>query len=146
MDAAPAAFEAALHRLPRERRFLLPALRAAQDVLAHVPPWALRAIAGHLRVPAVEVEGAAHGYSELRLEPPPARLIEVCTGPACWLAGGETLKSRLLERLGGDPSGCLVESIGCAFLCGRAPVLRVDGVSLSAPPGAVEAIARRVAS
>ena len=143
MDAASAAFESALHSLPRERRFLLPALRAAQDILGHVPQSALWAIAGHLRVPAVEVEGVAHGYSELRTEAADHR-IEVCTGPACWLAGSDALKAQLVERLGGDRSTSAVEGVGCAFLCGCAPVVRVDGVPLRARDGAVERIVERV--
>ena len=48
MDA-DASFQSTLSGLPRERRFLLPALRAAQDILGYVPQDALRAIAAHLR-------------------------------------------------------------------------------------------------
>src|SRR3990172_1142110 len=102
MEADPAVFVSLLQRFPRQGRFLLPALRAAQDTLGHVPATALLAIAAHLRVPAVEVEGVAQGYSELRLEALADHLIEVCTGLACWLAGGEDLKSNLARRLGSD--------------------------------------------
>jgi NADH-quinone oxidoreductase subunit E len=144
MDAALTDFESSLHSLPRERRFLLTALREAQDALGYVPEAALRAIAAHLRVPAVEVEGVAHGYSELRTEPPAEHSVEVCTGPACWLAGGDDLKLRLAEQLAQIGDGCLVESTGCAFLCARAPVVRVDGLPLTAPGGAVDGIVRRV--
>ena len=143
MEPDPAAFVPLLQRFPRQRRFLLPALRAAQDTLGHVPATALLAIAAHLRVPAVEVEGVAQGYSELRLEASADHVVEVCTGPGCWLAGGEDLKSELARRMGSDRRRCAVEEIGCAFLCGQAPVVRFDGVPLRAVDGAVEDIVRR---
>ena len=92
------------------------------------PLGSLEVVSAHLGVPGVEVESTAHSYSELRLEPPPALDMHVCVGLSCWLRGS----SRLLERLrqataGADHGSVGIEEIDCAFMCGVAPVVVVNG-------------------
>ena len=83
----------ALAPFPRERTWLLPALRAAQEALGHLPEAALAQVAAHLRVPLSEVWGVATGYPELRLAPRGHHHARVCTGVSCALLGGGELSS-----------------------------------------------------
>lgn len=110
----------------RSRDNLLPVLHLLQHEHGHLPEWALQVVGWHLRVPASEIYGAATSYSELHLDPPTGRNVVVCTGLACWQSGGEELL-REASR-GTDPEGATdVTTTACAFMCGLAPAVRVDG-------------------
>src|SRR5579883_2723763 len=109
-------YEAALRGLPRERTALLPGLHRLQHAEGFVSVDGLRALADHIRVPAVEVHAAASTYNELRFEPAPIDLLRVCTGLPCRLNGAD----RLLAEARG--SGAHVEAVPCFFACGVAPV------------------------
>ena len=114
----------------RNRDALLPALHLLQHEHGHLPEWALQVVGWHLRVPASEIYGSATSYSELRIGPPARRSVTVCTGLACWLAGGEELLSAVQRALatGGDTSGdTSIDTTACAFICGVAPAAGVDG-------------------
>jgi NADH:ubiquinone oxidoreductase subunit F (NADH-binding)/NADH:ubiquinone oxidoreductase subunit E len=124
----------ALTRYPRERTWLLPALRDAQHAEGWLSPKTLDAIAAHLRVPASEVWGVATHYPELRLTRPGKRLVRVCTGVACTVLGARDLLAACERHLGvragetaADGSTTL-EELDCAFACGVAPVIEVDHV------------------
>ena len=110
----------------RGRDKLLPVLHLLEHEHGYLPEWALQVVGWHLRVPASEVYGAATSYSELHLDPPKRRSIVVCTGLACWQSGGEELLSAASRRP--DPDGATgVTTTACAFMCGLAPAVRVDG-------------------
>ena len=110
----------------RNRDNLLPALHLLQYEHGYLPEWALQVVGWHLRVPASEVYGSATSYSELRLDPPKRRNIVVCTGLACWQSGAEDLLSAASQPP--DPEGETgVTTTACAFMCGLAPAVRVDG-------------------
>ena len=113
----------------RNRDNLLPVLHLLQYEHRHLPEWALQVVGWHLRVPASEVYGAATSYSELRLDPPAQCRVTVCTGLACWQAGGEQL---LLAAHGhADPeSQTSVTTTACAFICALAPAMQVNEVWL----------------
>ncbi len=108
----------------RARSNLLPALHFLQHEHGYLPEWALQVVGWHLRVPASEVYGSATSYSELRLDTPAARVITVCTGLACWLAGSDELLASAQQT--GEESAS-VGTTACAFLCGVAPAVSVNG-------------------
>ena len=110
----------------RARSSLLPALHFLQHEHGYLPEWALQVVGSHLRVPASEVYGSATSYSELRLDPPPALAITVCTGLACWLAGSDELCAVAQEETGNHDSHD-VSATACAFVCGLAPAVSVNG-------------------
>src|SRR5918996_5742005 len=87
-------------RYPRERTWLLPALRDAQHEDGWLSPDTLDAIAAHLRVPASEVWGVATHYPELRLARPGKKLVRVCTGVTCATRGARALVTECERRLG----------------------------------------------
>jgi NADH:ubiquinone oxidoreductase subunit E len=107
----------------RARNNLLPALHLLQHEHGHLPEWALQVVGWHLRVPASEVYGAATSYSELRLDPTPALSVTVCTGLACWLAGSDELCEVAQAQAGSHD----VNTTACAFLCGLAPAVSING-------------------
>ena len=121
-----------LQTFPRARTWLLPALRAVQQAERWLAPEALRAVAAHLRVPASEVWGVASHYPELRMTPPGARLVRVCTGVSCQERGGDDVMAACERQLGiraGEttPDGAVtLEALDCAFACASAPVVEVD--------------------
>ena len=118
----------------RNRDALLPALHLLQHEHGHLPEWALQVVGWHLRVPASEIYGAATSYSELRIGIPARHTVTVCTGLACWLAGGEELLAAARRELSAssDSSGdtsinTSIDTTACAFICGVAPAAGVDG-------------------
>ena len=134
---------------PRERTWLLPALREVQHALGHLPDAALTAVSAHLRVPASEVWGVATGYPELRLTPRGRHHVRVCTGVSCALLGGAALLDAVSKRYGVEPGATgaglevSVEAADCFFQCSMAPLIDVDGACHGrAEPGDVGRLER----
>jgi NADH:ubiquinone oxidoreductase subunit F (NADH-binding)/NADH:ubiquinone oxidoreductase subunit E len=121
-----------IREFPRERTWLLPALLAVQRARGHLSADALDGVAAHLRVPASEVWGVATHYPELRLTPTGRRLVRVCTGVSCRVAGSLDVLGACESRLGvraGATTGdgaITLEEMDCAFQCAVAPVVEVD--------------------
>jgi NADH-quinone oxidoreductase subunit E len=111
-----------LTRFEPERTNLLPALHAAHELLGYLPAWAMERVGRRLHIPASEVYGVASGYTEFRFEPPPADLVQVCTGLSCRLAGADRL---LTEARAAWPDAA--ETIPCLFLCSLAPLAITAG-------------------
>jgi NADH:ubiquinone oxidoreductase subunit E len=140
-----------LTAFPRDHRAALPALQRVQAELGSLPLWAIGAVAEHLRVPKSELYGVATHYPELRLEPRGERVVRVCTGLSCRVVGAPAVLGALEATLGvragqTTADGAVsLEETHCAFICGVAPVVEVDGVAhggLSAEQAA--ALARRL--
>ncbi len=117
--------EEVLSSFPRERQWLLPALRAVQEIDGYLSLAALTAVAAHLRVPASEVYGVATHYPELRLTPPGKHYVRVCRGVTCMLLGGRALLEAATSRYHGPD--VTVEPADCFFACSVAPLIEVDG-------------------
>ena len=92
----------------------------------------MEVVGWHLGIPASEVYGAATSYMELRIAEPGARVLQVCTGVSCGVNGGAQLLDGVKASLGIDAGettsdgGWTLEETPCAFLCGVAPVVRLD--------------------
>lgn len=118
MTAEEEALAARLAGYAPQRRNLLPALHDVQQALGYLSGWALERVSKQLHVPASEVYGVATGYPEFRLQPPPAGLLQICTGLSCRLAGADALLHDARKRRAGA-----VEPVSCLFLCALAPVV-----------------------
>ena len=122
-----------LERFPRERGWLLPALQALQHHERWLSPEALRAAAERLRVPGSEVYGVATHYPEFRLAPPGKRIVRVCTGVSCRIAGSLEMLRACERRLGISADATTadgavtLERLDCAFNCSVAPVVEAEG-------------------
>src|SRR5438093_262830 len=134
-----------LAAFPRERTWLLPALRAAQQAERWLSPETLDRIAAHLRVPTSEVWGVASHYPELRLARPGRRIVRVCTGVSCRVVGGRELLAACEQRLGvraGQTSAdgaATLEELDCAFACSVAPVV-IGPVAAAEVPRLLDAL------
>ena len=114
---------------PRNRGQLLPALHFLQHEFGYLPDWAMEVVGWHLGIPSSEVYGAATSYTELRIQQPREHVIRVCTGLSCWLNGGKQLMGQAHAELGagGKADSVTLEETPCAYMCGVAPVVEVDG-------------------
>jgi NADH-quinone oxidoreductase subunit E len=142
-----------LTAFPRQGQFLLPALERIQEELGHLPLWTLDAVGQHLRVPRSEVYGVATHYPEFRLEAPARHVVKVCTGLSCQVLGASSmlgaLERALAVRTGQvSPDGQVsLEETACAFICGVAPVIEVDGQAHGGlHPEQAAAVVRELAS
>ena len=92
----------------------------------------MEVVGWHLGIPASEVYGAATSYTELRIAEPGQRVLQVCTGISCVVNGGAQLLEDAKASLGIDAGQTAsdgrwtLEEAPCAFLCGVAPVVRLD--------------------
>jgi len=108
---------------------LLACLHALQHHFGYVPPDAVPAVAQRLRLTAAAVFGALSFYSEFRTSPPPAMLINWCSGPACRFRGGEDIRRALEAVLGvGMEQSTPDNAVGlhlaqCEGSCEQAPLL-----------------------
>lgn len=112
---------------------LLEALHRIQHHYGYVPQAAIPAVAQHLRLPESRVYGAITFYSEYRTTPPPETLVSWCSGPACYIKGGENLRVILEALLGcgmgeNTPDNKLGLHLGqCNGTCDNAPQVWVNG-------------------
>ena len=124
-----------LESFPREQRYLLPALQAVQGELGRLPLWALQAVGEHLRVPNSELYGVATHFPELRLAEHGTQIVRVCTGLSCLATGGGEVLAALERGLGvragetRSDGAVTLEAVHCAFICGVAPVIEIDGLA-----------------
>ena len=132
---------------PRSRGQLLPALHFLHEKFGYLPDWAMEVTGWHLGIPVSEVYGAATSYTELRVEKPGRHVVRVCTGLSCWLSGGSEILDRLQTQLkikapGTTPdNNVTLEEASCAFMCGMAPVVELDGgYTGRATPESVESL------
>ncbi|HWO93707.1 MAG TPA: NAD(P)H-dependent oxidoreductase subunit E [Dehalococcoidia bacterium] len=112
---------------------LLPALHTIQHEFGYIPRAAAEVIAQHLKLGASDVWGALTFYSELRTVPPADVIVGWCSGPACRLKGGESLR-RIFEAELGFPmrTQSIDRKLGlhlaqCNGQCRLAPLVWING-------------------
>lgn len=117
-------------KFPRNRGQLLPALHFLHHEYGYLPDWAMEVVGWHLGIASSEVYGAATSYTELRITKPAAHVVRVCTGLSCWVGGGKELMERAHAALanGANSADISLEETPCAYMCGVAPVVELDGV------------------
>ena len=113
----------------RNRGQLLPALHFLQHEFGYLPDWAMEVVSWHLGIPSSEVYGAATSYTELRIHEPGEHIVRVCTGLSCWLNGGRQLIKQAHAEVNstGNADAITLEEVPCAYICGVAPAVEVDG-------------------
>jgi NADH:ubiquinone oxidoreductase subunit E len=113
---------------------MLEALHRIQHHYGYVPKPAIPAVAQHLRLPEARVYGALTFYSEFRETPPAETTISWCSGPACFIKGGENVRTVLETMLAcGMGENAEDNKLGlhmgqCNGTCDNAPQVWVDGV------------------
>ncbi|MAT73187.1 MAG: proton-conducting membrane transporter [Planctomycetaceae bacterium] len=120
-------------RVGREPRHLIPLLHAIDQHYRYLPPAVLARLPQLADVTPTQVDGVASFYSQFRTRPRGEKLVQVCVGTACHVAGADRVLDQLRKELGipagedTDPAGrATVETVGCLGCCTRAPVVQVD--------------------
>ena len=127
---------------PRDRGQLLPALHFLQHEFGYLPDWGMEVVSWHLGIPASEVYGAATSYTELRIRRPGEHVLRVCRGISCTLNGADELYDSASGYLfsnstEADGTECVtLEEVGCAYMCGLAPVIEWDHQLIGRATGA----------
>jgi len=125
--------EAIFARHPAERNALIPVLQEIQEALGYLPPHAMKAAAGYLRLPEAIVYGCATFYSQFFLAKQGEHNIKVCQGTACHVRGAGMILQAVKRKTGADAGETTadgqfsVERVACFGSCALAPVVVVDG-------------------
>ena len=110
----------------------IPLLQAVQNEFRYVPIEAIEHIAANTEMTETKLYGVVTFYSQFRLEPVGEKIIKVCHGTACHVAGAEGVTEALekrLEVLDGETTAdgkYTLESVACLGCCSLAPVVAVD--------------------
>lgn len=125
----------ARYPVDQRRSAVLGALNAAQHEAGYLSTELLDAVAGYLRIPAMEVYEVASFYSMFTLKPVGRHTIAVCDNVSCLLRGADQILEHLQNRLGievgqSTPDGryYLKREEECLAACCGAPMMQVDHV------------------
>ncbi len=134
MDFDPKTIDAIISRHGRTASAAIPILQEVQRTLRFLPVEAIAHIAHETGIPAAQLYGVATFYTQFRLTPIGERLIKVCHGTACHVAGAVGISEALAAALDVPASGgttsdrrFTLESVACLGCCSLAPVAMVDG-------------------
>ncbi|MDZ8119890.1 NADH-quinone oxidoreductase subunit NuoE [Pontiella agarivorans] len=133
-----------IDRIGTANDLAIPLLQAVQSEFRYIPVEAIEQIAARTEMTETRLYGVATFYSQFRLEPVGEKIIKVCHGTACHVAGAEGVTEALERRLGisdGETTAdgrYTLESVACLGCCSLAPVVAVDDdISARVDRGAV---------
>lgn len=112
---------------------IIEALQEEMNANGYISEDALRGISERLNKPLSEVYGVATFYSQFSFKPKAKYTINVCTGTACFILGGQEIVDALTEKLGVQPfentkdGKFCVQTVRCIGCCGMAPVISING-------------------
>ncbi len=115
-----------------QSRDLIPILQETQGKFGFLSVEVMREIARFLRLPESRVYGVATFYADFRLAPEAKKIVRVCQGPACHLAGGKRILEGVGTELGIEPGQSTgnkeygLEITTCSGACALAPVVEVN--------------------
>jgi NADH-quinone oxidoreductase subunit E len=121
-----------LDRYPADRISSLAVLEDIQAEYKYLPREALDEVAERLNMHLGEVYQIATFFKAFSLEPKGDRVIKVCLGTACHVAGGARILDQLERDLGikaGEttPDGKYsLEAVRCVGACALSPLVLVD--------------------
>lgn len=115
------------------RSSAIPMLQSAQAVLGYLPKDAIAAIARHLKMSPVTLQGVASFYAQFRFNKPGRHRVTICRGTACYVRGSEKLMGELQADFRVAPGETTadgevtLEAVSCFGACALAPVVVIDG-------------------
>jgi NADH-quinone oxidoreductase subunit E len=118
----------------RQRSAVIGALHAVQhENGGYLTAELMEAVAGYLKLPAIQVFEVASFYSMFETKPVGRHSVSVCTNISCMLCGGEQVLAHIEKRLGisvgqSTPDGriYLKKEEECLAACTGAPMMMVD--------------------
>ncbi len=111
---------------------LIMILQGVQKKYNYLPEDALRHVADKLDMPLTQIYTVATFYASFSLTPKGKHIIQICTGTACHLNGGEKVVNELSEKLNvkagetTDDGNFTLETVNCVGACALAMVAVVD--------------------
>ncbi len=121
-----------IERIGTGAEMAIPLLQAVQGEFRYIPIEAIEYIAANTEMSETKLYGVATFYSQFRLEPVGEKIIRVCHGTACHVAGADGVTETFEKRLGvkdGETTAdgkYTLESVACLGCCSLAPVVAVD--------------------
>ena len=115
------------------RDSLISILQDIQSEYHYLPEDALRAVAGQLHLPLIQVYGVATFFKAFSLEPRGERTVSVCLGTACHVRGAAAVLDEVKRQLGIVPGKTTqdmrfsLETVNCVGACALGPIVVVDG-------------------
>jgi NADH:ubiquinone oxidoreductase subunit E len=120
-----------LAQAPGGREGLIRVLLGLQQVFDRVSWRVQELVADRFGLSPAQVAGVVSYYPQLSSERRGRLTVDVCTGPGCFLCGGEGVLRRInravAERppIAGEPT-LAVRRERCLAVCGLAPVIRIE--------------------
>jgi NADH-quinone oxidoreductase subunit E len=121
----------------KKRGSLIMALHEIQNRYGYVPRSVSLQLAQLMDVPLARIYEVITFYNYFNLEPPGKHNIAVCMGTACYLKGAPDVVAAFEKEIGGKEGEVTadgmfyLESVRCVGCCGLAPVVVIDGETLS---------------
>lgn len=107
-------------------------LQDVQSEYHYLPEHALRAVAGQLRLPLIQICGVATFFKAFSLKPRGEHTVTVCLGTACHVRGAPAVLDEVRRQLGVEPGNTTddmrftLETVNCLGACALGPILVVD--------------------
>jgi NADH:ubiquinone oxidoreductase subunit E len=118
----------------RDKDAAIPILQAIQEHYRYLPDEALRRVCQLTEITASQISGTSSFYGQFRRSPVGKRIVRVCHGTACHVAGARQVTDELRRHLqipaGADTDAArefTIEEVACLGCCSLAPVVMVDG-------------------
>ena len=112
---------------------LIEVLQDVQENYGYIPEEAMRAVAGALGVPLMEVYRVASFYKAFKLKPCGKNHLIMCMGTACHVRGARLLLEQAVGQFGVNPGEVTpdglfsVEHVNCLGTCALGPIVRENG-------------------
>ncbi len=124
--------DAIVEKMGTGPQLAIPILQAVQDEFRYVPVEVIERIAEKTEMTESQLYGVATFYTQFRLDPVGEKIVKVCHGTACHVAGAEGITESMETRLDvkdGENTADMkytLSSVACVGCCSLAPVVMVD--------------------
>jgi NADH:ubiquinone oxidoreductase subunit E len=120
-------------RFGRSREAAIPILQALQVHYRYLPDAALRHVCERTEITPAQIAGTSSFYAQFRRSPVGRRVVRVCHGTACHVAGAEQITQELRRHLGIAPDAdtdssrrVTLDVVACLGCCSLAPVMMIE--------------------
>lgn len=122
-----------VERFGRGREAAIPMLQAIQSRYRYLPDEALRRVCERTEITPAQIAGSSSFYARFRRSPVGRRVVRVCHGTACHVAGAEQISQELRRHLGipkdADTDArrdFTLDAVACIGCCSLAPVMMIE--------------------
>jgi len=117
----------------KNRGFVIPSLRKAQDLFGYLAESVQLYVANALNLHLSEIYGVVSFYSYFTTVPQGKYKVAICAGTACHVKGSAVIYDKLCAKLGleeGEETTedmlFTIEKVSCVGACGLAPVILIN--------------------